>query len=225
ADYFIWLNDDTFPLSGTIEGLIQACQSKSCLKIVSAQCYASNELILPTYGAHRAIGANKINLIPAYTTTDEIMVGDAVSGNLVCLPRSVIQDIGYPPAHQCPQYGDVIYTWKAKQWGYDIQAYGAYKAICAPNEQQLKSWLVGEDSIWSIWRSFSSPKSYFYFKFHWYCCMTFYGWLGIFVFIRPYWQLCRNAILRWLFPKSFLIYLQNRRDEFKEVKEITGNIQ
>jgi|688.fasta_scaffold194887_2 GT2 family glycosyltransferase len=222
ADYFIWLNDDTFPLSGTIEGLINACQVQSYRMIVSAQCYTTADLTVPSYGAVQKVAGN---LVPSHTTTDEIIVGDAVSGNLVCLPRSVIKDIGYPAANQYPQYGDVPYTYKAKKWGYNIQAYGAYKAICMPNTQPQQSWLLGEDSIFSIWQSFFSPKSYFYFKSHWYWCMTFYGWLGIFVFIRPYWQWCRNAILRWLFPKSFLIYLRNRRDEFRGVKDITGNIQ
>jgi GT2 family glycosyltransferase len=204
ADYFIWLNDDTLPLPGAIEGIINACQLESSPSIVSAQCYADTELTLPSYGAHKKVGGN---LIAAYTTTDEIIVGDAVSGNLVCLPRSVVEDIAYPPAEQYPHYyGDLIYTWKAKQGGYKIQCYGAYKAICRPHQQQC--WLLGEDSIYSIWQSFFSPKSYFYFKSHWYWCITLYGWLSIFVFIRPYLQLLRAGILRWLFPRSFLIYLK-----------------
>jgi GT2 family glycosyltransferase len=205
ADYFIWLNDDTFPLSGTIEGLIKACQSQSSRMIASAQCYTTADLTVPSYGAHKKVAGN---LVPSYTTTDEIIVGDAVSGNLVCLPRSVIEDIGYPPADQCPQYGDTPYTYKAKKWGYNLQAYGAYKAICMPGTEQC--WLLTEDSLYSIWQSFFSPKSYFYFKFRWYWCINFHGWLGIFIFIRPYWQLLRAGIMRWLLPRSFLIYLKTK---------------
>ena len=202
ADYFIWLNDDTFPLSGTIESLINVCQSSSRM-IVSAQCYTTSDLTVPSYGAVKKINAN---FVPYYTNTDEIIVSDALSGNLVCLPCSVIEDIGYPLADQFPQYGDISYTYKAKKWGYNLQAYGAYKAICMPDTQQ--SWLLTEDSIWLIWQSFFSPKSYFYFKFRWYWCMNFYGWFGIFIFIRPYWQLLRVGIIRWLLPRSFLIYLK-----------------
>ncbi|MDA0268302.1 MAG: glycosyltransferase, partial [Cyanobacteria bacterium] len=46
ADYLIWLNDDTLPLPGTLERLVDYCDSHP-QTLVSAQCYETAALKHP----------------------------------------------------------------------------------------------------------------------------------------------------------------------------------
>lgn len=211
ADYFIWLNDDTFPQPKIIDSLIKICQSHP-QKLVSAQCYTNLDFTTPSYGAHIKVG---YNFISAYTTQNKVINADCVSGNLVCLPRSIVEDIGYPEADKFPHFtGDFIYTWKAKQFGYIIECYSNLKAVCVPNQQE--DWLLGNKSIWQNFRSVFTPKSYYHFSSYWHYCIRIYGILGILMFVRPYYQLLRAGMLRLLFSRQFLI-------ELKKYKSILFN--
>ncbi len=55
-----------------------------------------------------------------------------MSGNLVCLPRSVVEKIGYPLSKQLPHcLADIVYTWEAKKAGYELEVLGDATAVCA----------------------------------------------------------------------------------------------
>lgn len=106
AEYLIWLNDDCYPRQNAISNLIEFCHNNP-QSIVGGQCLDpdTNE---PTYGGI----INKNNQIQqVYCTENRSLECDGLAGNLVCLPKTVIENIGYPNNSLYPQYyGDVTYT-------------------------------------------------------------------------------------------------------------------
>lgn len=209
AEFFIWLNDDTFPIDDAIDQLLAICHDKP-KTIASAQCYATSECVTPTYGAHK-FNQLLMNSVSVSTPSNHITVADALSGNLVCLPRYVVDDIGLPDPRWI-HHGDHAYTWKAKQNGYRLLTFGSIRAVCIPDNFDSNShdWLIGDIPLIDHVKSFSSPKSVYHPPSRWYRCISTWGALGIIVFIRPYLQLLRAGILRWLFPRSFLLYLKTK---------------
>lgn len=200
AEYFIWLNDDTLPKEHSLSLLVSVC-SKEPKRIVAGQCYSPNETSQPTYGAfrhswlrHEALNAE----------TGQLLECDSVNGNLVCLPRSVVSDIGYLPEKKAPHYhGETIYTWEAKQYGYTLLLAGDAAALCDKNPGN-PSWLRTQDSVFKVWEKILSPKSPFYPSGFWHFCMALWGPLGILVFIQPYCRLGVISLIRWILPRSLL---------------------
>ncbi|WP_051030555.1 glycosyltransferase family 2 protein [Halothece sp. PCC 7418] len=54
AEYFIWLNDDTFPYNNAIPFLVQKCRENVNL-VGAAQCYETSDLKKPTYGGKKEL--------------------------------------------------------------------------------------------------------------------------------------------------------------------------
>jgi GT2 family glycosyltransferase len=130
ADYFIWLNDDTLPLANALPKLVHHCSSDT-KRIATAQCYTTDQLIKPTYGGQLKHQWS----IQLFSTPQGRQIScDCMSGNLVCLPRNVIDEIGYPPAERLPHCrADIVYTLMAKRAGYDLQVIGDAIAISPLN--------------------------------------------------------------------------------------------
>ena len=122
AEYFIWLNDDCLVAEKAIESLILFC-CKNSKTIIGSQGYQSNNRELIAFGGH----IKKNQLFQAIDCPfNTILQCDVVSGNLVCLPRLIIDTVGYPNADLYPHYlGDFIFLIKAKKQGFKI--YVSYK--------------------------------------------------------------------------------------------------
>jgi GT2 family glycosyltransferase len=198
AAYFLWMNDDTLPLPGTLEHLVTTCQNAPNL-ITTAQCYEDESLQTPTYGGQRKWGFS-VGLIQ--TAIGEIKPCDCMSGNLVCFPRSVIDTIGYPEKHLMPHYtADIVYTWEAKKAGFDLNVLGDARAICALTET---SWSTSPMPMIDRWRQISSPKSTLYPSSYWRYCQSFYGKLAFLPFVYGYLKLTAFTLMRIIIPLSVL---------------------
>lgn len=203
AEYILWLNNDTFPYEGTIEKLLSYCQN-NINTIAASQCHFKEKF---TYG-----GQNRAHLfqLPVHAKENEIAVCDALDGNLVCFPRSVIKDVGYPPSKYIPHYGgDNLYTWSLKKLGYQLCLLGDAKSICEQDHPQV-SWILDPAPIWKPWHATTSPKNKHYIPGHWYFCLHYWGILGIIPFLRPYIRLFAFTLLRLLVPSPWLIFLKQR---------------
>ncbi len=141
---------------------------------------------------------------------DQTIQCDTLPGNLVCISRSVVDAIGFPPRQTVPHYhGDSIYTWRAKQAGYVPEVLGSAIAICPQNPGD-PSWLLSDVPIVQRWRSFLSPKSPYYLRGYWNFCLEFWGPIGILVFVQPYLRLTIIWVLRFLFPAPVLRRLKSQ---------------
>ncbi|HAC64800.1 MAG TPA: glycosyltransferase family 2 protein [Cyanothece sp. UBA12306] len=200
AEYFIWLNDDTLPSQKTIFSLVSSCD-KFSHKIVSGQCYATAELLIPTYGGQKK---KFLSLQQLSAAPNQIIECDCMNGNLVCLPRSVVDKIGFPDSDKFPQTSaDVVYTWQAKQVGFQLETLGNATAVCEFNFLE-KQWLLGSIPMKKRWEILNSPKSNFYPYSYWKFCQIFYGQFSIICFIKPYIKMVIITLLRWIFPSSIL---------------------
>jgi len=172
AEYFIWLNDDTLPSEGAISQLVDGCLANPDY-ILGGQSYQSSDFQIPTYG-----GMSKriiLRELSVSASDGEYQACDFLSGNLVCIPRLVVDAIGYPPADLVPHYhGDAVYTYKAKKLGYKLLIMGSAKAVSEINLGD-SSWLRSNTPIGVRWKSLTSPKSVFYYRSYWHFCLAFWG--------------------------------------------------
>jgi GT2 family glycosyltransferase len=201
AAYFIWLNDDTLPSQGALDLLLAAASHPKSKKLVSAQCYQNSDFATPTYGGRRR---KRFELQFLSAHRGETIEADVLSGNLVCLPRSVVDDIGYPPSKQAPQtWADVIYTWRAKRSGYRIEVLGEATAVCPANELE-EGWASSPIPMMQRWAMLNTPKSSIYPPAYWLYCKSLYGLLGFLPFVQVYLKLIAFTILRFFLPLKLL---------------------
>ena len=209
AEYLIWLNDDTFPCQDSIRLMLQEC----CLNpdmIGTGQCYADTDLSIPTYSGQKKYF---FTLRLQYAELNEIIDCDCTSGNFVCIPRSVVDAIGFPPNHKFPHsLADVVYTWTAKQAGYRVKIIGNATAICKFNPME-QGWSSSPIPMSARWKIILSPKSNLYPPSHCGFCAIFYGYLAIIPFVFPYLSLIMFTILRFLLPLSILRNLKSIKDK------------
>lgn len=199
ADYFIWLNDDTLPEPGALGYLVQRCQQQPNT-IVGGQCYSESHCQVVTYSGHQRHGLKHLSVVVAPEGEVEC---DSLNGNLVCLPRSVVDAVGHLDAKQTPHYhSETIYTWRLKQLGYKILVTDRARGLCTQNPGD-PSWLASERSLASVWQRLITPKSVYYPPGFWQLCKAFWGPLGIVVFVQPYVRLAAISLLR-LLPQPLL---------------------
>lgn len=208
ADYFIWLNDDTFPSLNTIPLMITRClQSPNTL--VTAQCYDTPNFEYPTYGGQVK---KFLSLKLIHTPKEQELECDCMSGNLVCLPRSVVDRIGYPPSAQLPHtMADIVYTWWAKKAGFQLVVSGNATAVCQFNPLE-EGWASSSIPMGDRWKLLTSLKSNLYPPSYWNYCKNFYGVLGIIAFARVYLNLIFFTIIRWILPLAFIKKLKHTKD-------------
>lgn len=200
ADYFIWLNDDTFPSSGTIQMMVSEC-AEHTNSLVSAQCYSAHDMQYPTYGGHQK-SLTSTRLI--FTPKNQILECDCLSGNLVCFPKAVVDQLGFPPADKLPHcLADIAYTWQAKKHGYRIKVIGNATAVCKFNPSE-EGWASSPIPMGTRWKEIFTLKSNLYPPAFWYFCRTTYHKLALFVFVRMYLNFILFTILRAIFPVRFL---------------------
>lgn len=174
ADYLIWLNDDCYPqAAGAIKTLVETCEKKP-MAIVGGQS-VDPETMKPSYGG--IIGKNcQVQHVHALPNT--CIECDGLSGNFVCIPREVIDTIGYPDAQRCPHYyGDAVYTHRAKRHGYQLLICGDAIAHCK-DDHVPTSWLLSNKPFHELWQERFAIKSPHYWKAHLGFYQELFGWIG-----------------------------------------------
>jgi len=203
AEYLVWLNDDTLPERRTLAKLLSFCAAHP-QAIVASQCYWDDVF---TYGGQIR---RRLQQIPHYASPGDINPCDALDGNLVCIPRAVVDDIGYPLSQQIPHYGsDNMYTWLAKQAGYELCLLGDATSQC-PRDHQWVSWAFSTEPIWKHWQAMLSPKTNTYIVGHWHFCIRYWGIPGIIPFLNPYLRLFAITALRCFLPRQLLWLLKRQ---------------
>lgn len=118
TDYFIWLNDDIYLLEEFILNLTRIClSSRYKTTIVGGIVRDRTYTDWIVYGGIE--NRRPISNISRFGTCSEIKV-DFLCGNVVVIPRIVVDTIGLPNAVKLPHHGsDYMYTMAAKKAGFE----------------------------------------------------------------------------------------------------------
>ena len=207
AEYLIWLNDDCYPKKDTILKLINTCQSHKNT-IVGAQSLEL-DTFSPSYGGIITKGNN---IIETHALENNLLECDGLSGNLVCIHKNLVRDIGYPNYQIFPQYyGDVTYTHRAKSNGYKLLIQGDAIAFCK-NDHPKISWLNPDKSLLSYWQDYFRIGSVSYWKAELSYYREMFGLKGTGLYVY------QKIIRFWLFFIFIKITPSSLRQSLKKIK-------
>jgi GT2 family glycosyltransferase len=177
AEYFIWLNDDCYPQAQSIQKLISFCQDNP--KIIAGGQSLDPDCLKPSYGG---IIRHWNRIEQVHCVNNLIQECDGLAGNFVCIPRQVVDVVGYPNASLFPHYyGDVIYTNKAQKVGYSIIIFAESIAYCK-NETNSISWLTSELNLLDFWSDYFKIKSPFYWRAELFFYINMMGMKGFLIY-------------------------------------------
>ena len=167
AEFVFWLNDDCEPQPGALAALLAAARERHAI--------AGGVCVLPrsgqaVYGGFKK-GRRELEFVSA--APGEVTACDALNGNLVCVPRAVIDAIGFPDGRGLPHAsGDTDYTLRATERGQAVLLVGAARAHATPhNRLGYASWLLSGMSVREVWATLFNPRAYGYLpadlRFRW----------------------------------------------------------
>jgi GT2 family glycosyltransferase len=202
AQYLIWLNDDCQISLAVLSGLISFCEQHP-KSIVGCQGYISNGSNQIAFGG-KAKTWKGYRWLPIPQGT--VSQCDLLSGNIVCMPRSVIDEIGYPDTHNTPHYGgDSLYLIRAQKAGFQlwIDARHAVYDVAINHNNQLypDQWLLAEGSAWRLLELASTPQSGLSWRIWMAINWEAYGIWGLVMFLKKYLSILIITALR-LLPHS-----------------------
>jgi glycosyltransferase involved in cell wall biosynthesis len=196
AEYIIWLNDDCELSPETLPALVQFCQENSGA-IAGAQGFVKDQPDQLAFGGKRKT-CQGYRFIQA--ESDQILTCDLLSGNIVCLPRSVIDQIGYPDLKQTPHYGgDSLYLLRAKRAGFEICVDGRHPTLSLPGESPLypNHWLTCDGEPSRLFKLVFNPYS----GLSWRVWLTInweaYSFWGLVMFAKKYLSILAITLLRY----------------------------
>ncbi|WP_009633336.1 glycosyltransferase family 2 protein [Synechocystis sp. PCC 7509] len=205
AEFIVWLNDDCQFSEGAIAKLVN-CSQNNQGAIAGCQGFELNQPTqlafggkIKTWKGYKFINAPSGAIVPC----------DLLSGNLVCIPRAVITQIGYPTPDVTPHYGgDSLYLIRAKQAEFSLLVDARSTVFNHPGEPRLypTSWLLTEGEPLKIIKLVFVPQSGLSWRVWWNLNYQAYSYWGIFMFLKKYLFILAITIIRFL-PISFRMSL------------------
>ncbi len=196
AEYIIWLNDDCELQAHTLRALVEFCQDHP-RAIAGAQGFNKDQPNQIAFGGKQKTWKGYRYL---QVSTTETLPCDLLSGNIVCLPSSVIDAIGYPDPEATPHYGgDSLYLIKAQQAGYQLYVDGRYPALDLPGEPKLypNHWLTCDGPPDRLWKLCFNRYSGLSWRVWWRLNWEAYAVWGIVMFCKKYSSILLITLLRY----------------------------
>lgn len=200
AEFIFWLNDDTLPAPGACRRLMDTAARTGAM--VTGQSYIDPPGVLVYGGLDR----RRVSLRLVEAQPRELRQVDACAGNFVCMPRGVVERVGWPDATRFPHaHGDTDYALRARRMGYEVIIDGDARAAATPNAwSNYASWLLSEISVADLWRNLGDRRSYAYAPAHLRWMVRHFGTAGAAYWI---WTVCKRvpiSVLRLTVPQSAL---------------------
>jgi GT2 family glycosyltransferase len=202
AEYFIWLNDDCLVSDRAIQDLVSFSR-QSDRSIVGCQGYELNNPEIIAFGG-------KVKNWKGYQIVnfpkDRVSKCDLLSGNLVCIPKPVVDKIGYPDPNILPHYGgDSLFLIRARKAGFKIfvdSRNSVFNIFCQSNLAP-KQWLFQEGEPLAIIKLIFIPQSLYHRNVWLILELNDNLLIGIFLFLYKYTfyillPICLISFLRFL---------------------------
>ena len=199
----VWLNDDSHPPAGAIEQLVRYALASNCIASAMNNYLGCNPpaLIFP-------YRKTWLGLRPATEVDAQGLINaDASRGNLVAIPRAIVNAIGYPDAANLPHYfGDTDYTLRATRAGYRCVVDPGLEVLDIEHTGNWdESWLTTRRPLREIWRRFALRQASTYWWANWVYFRRHWGvWHGTLLFAAPYVRLTLISVVRLLLPPKWL---------------------
>ncbi|MEO1510361.1 MAG: glycosyltransferase family 2 protein [Cyanobacteria bacterium J06633_23] len=198
ADYIVWLNDDCLVSVAAVAGLVTMCQENSAA-IAGCQGYVEAQPSTLAFGGKRQTwkGFRYQSL-----AVGEQQPCDLLSGNLVCLPTQVIDQVGYPDVKRTPHYGgDALYLLRARKAGYQLYIdarYPVYDSSVGESRLYPADWLLAEGSPTHLLSLVFMPQSGLSWRVWFATNWEAYGLWGMVMFAKKYATILALTLLRYL---------------------------
>ena len=135
-EYYLWLNDDTFLETDTLDKLLNIQQNltrqnhENSIIVGTTQDPSTRK---PTYGG--AVKSKKwySNKFEFLEPTQNIQESDAMFGNCVLIPKNVANKVGNIDAAFIHSLGDLDYALRARKLGCSIWVAPGYVGTCSKN--------------------------------------------------------------------------------------------
>jgi glycosyltransferase involved in cell wall biosynthesis len=197
AEFLIWLNDDCQVEPGAIADLVSFCREHP-KAIVGAEGFEVDNPSQLSFGG-------KVKTWKGYRFIQpppgQVVPCDLLSGNLVCIPRSVVDAIGYPDSKTTPHYGgDSLYLIRAQKAGFQLFVDTRHTALNFPSEPRLypSNWLLADGDPFKILKLVFVPQSGLSWRVWWQLNWEAYGVWGLVMFCKKYASIMLITALRLL---------------------------
>jgi GT2 family glycosyltransferase len=197
AEYLIWLNDDCQLSDRAIDDLVSFA-SEHQNTIIGCQGIDQEKPEVVAFGGKRKTwqGYRFIHVLEKVVTKCDLL-----SGNVVCLPRSVIDKIGYPDSVSTPHYGgDSLYLIRAQKSGFTIYVDNRNLVYSLQGESKLypQNLVLQGGKPLDILKLVFTPQSglswRIWLKINW----EAYSLWGIIMFFKKYLSIVLITCLRFL---------------------------
>lgn len=224
ADFMVWLNDDCLPAPGSLRTLVEHATKTGSITLSAAYQGGSY------YGGFLKTRSG-LKLLPFLP--QELQSCDTFNGNFVCIPRSVVDAVGFPDAKSLPQcYADSDYGLRATLAGFRATIVGSAKSWnrsdATPTNRSILKEKVAPMTVLKSWRWKKSacylPALWTYKTRHW---RTFGVFLFFFETLSPLilsvWAAYAPAGFR-LWPSTVKQWYQRRRHKDRNLNHIDDKV-
>ena len=222
AEYFIWLNDDCIVSDKVLEDLVSLCKTNN-YQIIGCQGQELNNSEIIAFGG-------KVRHYQGYKflsiSKGEVKPCDMLSGNLVCLPREIVHQIGYPNPNILRHYGgDALYLIKARKAGFSIYVDHRNQVfnnnLTGESNLSPQRWLLKPGKPLDIFYLMFISKSILHWKVWFHLYINDYYKKGFILFLFVYTTkiiipVIIISILRYL-PLSWRIYLSKTKNSILNI--------
>ena len=209
AEHLIWLNDDCQPSKGAIGKLLQVSKERGAVTVAPCVLKETGEL---HYGGQvrTPMGLQRLDVSPG-----QVIPCESMNGNCVCIPRAVVEAIGFVDADAFPHvYGDSDYALRANAAGYKVLLIG--DATCVSTfgtDKGRQSWLTGEASVPELWAQCLRPQSGPLARCGWLFRLRWWGFFGVLDYAWFGLRLTLVSVIRMVLPISLIRRLVGGRSQ------------
>jgi GT2 family glycosyltransferase len=204
ASCCVWLNDDLIVVDGAIGSIVELAMRESAMVTAQGVIRLANSelwyfwiLLKQQYGLKQ--------LEPTRGSLEPVAV-DTCRGNMVAIPRAVIEKIGYPDGYNIPHLaGDSDYGLRATAAGIPCllltsAVFFELEVIRTDNH----SWLLSDKPVTEIWKAAVSKRGVLYPRMVVVYNLRHWGLRGAVVIVRDFSRLIFIILLKLTVPKWVL---------------------
>jgi GT2 family glycosyltransferase len=197
AEFFIWLNDDCQFAADTLNHLVDFGRSHPD-SIIGCQGFEAGSDGAIAFGGKRKTWQGYRFLQAAI---GQVVSCDLLSGNIVCIPRTVVETIGYPDPQLVPHYGgDSLFLIRAKKAGFPLFVDATTTVFNLPGESALypTHWLLQPGDPLKLLKLVFVPQSGLSWRVWLRLNWEAYSVWGIVMFLKKYSSILLITLLRFL---------------------------